>query len=384
MLKNRKLLLLLFCFILVGCWNKKEINDVAIVIGVGIDKTEDQYSLTAQVVKPQQEMKGGEELSTWSITNSDKTMGEAINGLNEISPRLLYWPHLQIIIFHEEVAKEGIGRTIDWFMRDQGSRAGAYVVISKGKAEDLLNQTIELGDMPARSMASFIETAHLRRIPLNKVKLNDLASILSTPGIDPTIDVISFKEIRGKIETYELKETAVFSKDQFIGYLGMENDDAIQMGNNTYERGNLAIKCSDEGPAKLTFRVTDFVNKTKIVFQNQTPFYEMDILLEGNINDQACATDLTDEKKIKEIENIINEEIKKMIRTTFEKTVNYNSDVFGIGKEIRRKNPSYWKKIQDEKNFYLKDVQLQVKVNANIRRTGLIIDPTSKKINNKS
>ncbi|UTW69392.1 hypothetical protein KHA80_21545 [Anaerobacillus sp. HL2] len=126
--------------------------------------------------------------------------------------RLLYWPHLQIIIFNEEVAREGIGKTIDWFMRDQGSRAGAYVVISKGKAEDLLNQTIELGDMPARSMAFFIDTSQLRSIPLNQVKLNNLASIISTPDRPLTIDVISFKEIRGKTETYELSDTAIFSK----------------------------------------------------------------------------------------------------------------------------------------------------------------------------
>ncbi|UTW70999.1 hypothetical protein KHA80_21540 [Anaerobacillus sp. HL2] len=50
-----------------------------------------------------------------------------------------------------------------------------------------------------------------------------------------------------------------------------------------------------------------------------------------------------------------------------------------MGREIRRKNPSYWNKMQDEENHYLKDVQLQIEVNANIRRTGLIIDPTSKK-----
>jgi spore germination protein KC len=35
-----------------GCWSRHELNDLAIAVGIGIDKTGDQYQVSAQVVYP--------------------------------------------------------------------------------------------------------------------------------------------------------------------------------------------------------------------------------------------------------------------------------------------------------------------------------------------
>lgn len=373
-------LILLYSLVLVGCWNKHEINAVAIVIGVGIDKIDDQYSVTAQVIKPLQEGSGGEELSTWSITSSGETIGDAINELNNISARPLYWPHLQIIIFNEAIAKEGLGQVISWFIRDRSSRAGAFVVVTRGTAEDLLNHTIELGDMPAESMASFLDTAEVRNIPLNKLTLTNLVSILSTPGIDATLDVFALKTIRGKIETYQITGTAILKKDQLVGYLPNEIDDAIQMANNKYKRAVISTICPNEETSYITFRVTDFENDLSLTFSNETPTVTMNIFIEGNINDQECSIDLLDPKNISESEDLIKEKIQQMIQTAYKETTDLDADIYGFGREIRRKHPKIWKEIQDEDRAYLKDVKLEVHVDANIRRTGLIIDPTINKL----
>ncbi len=373
-------LLLLFCLVVVGCWNKQEIDEVAIVIGVGIDKQGDRYSVTAQVIKPQAEQTGEGGLMTWSITSSERTVGDAINELNNISPRRLYWPHLQIVIFNEAIAEEGVGQVISWFTRDRGSRAGSYVVVTRDKAEDLLNQTIELGEMPARSMASFIDTAEIRNIPLSKLKLSNLSSILSTPGIDGTIDVISLKKIRGEIETYQMVGTAIMKKDQLIGYISTDIDDAVQMANNEYKRGVISTVCPNGETHHITFRVTDFESEKSLTFSNEKPTVTMNIFLEGNIIDQSCAIDLLDPKNISKIEGLIKKRVQEMIQTTFNETSELGADVYGIGREIRRKRPKLWKEIQDEERTYLEDVKLEVHVDANIRRTGLIIDPTINKI----
>ncbi|WNF37503.1 Ger(x)C family spore germination protein [Bacillaceae bacterium IKA-2] len=374
-------LIFIYSLILVGCWNKHEINEIAIVIGVGIDKIEDQYVVTAQVIKPLPKGGGGgEDLSTWSITSRDITVGNAINELSSISPRPLYWPHLQIIIFSEAVAKEGLGQVISWFTRDRDSRAGAYVVVTRGKAEDLLNQTIELGEMPAKSMASFLDTAEIRNISLNKLKLTNLASILSTPGNDGTLDVIALKEIRGEVETYQITGTAILKKDQLIGYLPIEIDDAVQMAKNEYERGVISTACPNEEGSYITFRITDFENELSLTFSKNIPTVKMNIFIEGNIIDQECPIDLLDPRNISEIEDLIKEEIQQMIQKAFNETAELGADVFGIGQEIRRKRPKVWTEIQDEDRIYLKDLKLEIHVDANIRRTGLIIDSTINKI----
>ncbi|MFD2656569.1 Ger(x)C family spore germination protein [Gracilibacillus thailandensis] len=196
-MKIIRLALLFVCIVLLsGCWDKKELNEVAVVIGVGIDKVSEKegvYEITAQVIKPQEGDQQGAELPTWSVTAQGETIMDAIKNLNRLSPRRLYWSHLQIIIFSEGLAREGVAPIITWFERDRDSRAGSYVVVTRGSAQDLLNQKIELGSIPAKAMSDLLDSAEQRQIIARKVKLRDFTTVLTTPGIDPSLDVIQPK-----------------------------------------------------------------------------------------------------------------------------------------------------------------------------------------------
>ena len=52
----KKILVLLIPFILCGCWNYKELNQLAIVSGMAIEKENDEYVLTAQIINSQNPM----------------------------------------------------------------------------------------------------------------------------------------------------------------------------------------------------------------------------------------------------------------------------------------------------------------------------------------
>ena len=55
---NRKALVLslimLISIFLTGCWSRREMNELAIAVGIGIDKVGDQYKVSVQVVEPNQ------------------------------------------------------------------------------------------------------------------------------------------------------------------------------------------------------------------------------------------------------------------------------------------------------------------------------------------
>lgn len=56
-MKRRSLLicvLILMQIFVTGCWSRRELNDLAIAVGIGIDKIGDQYQVSAQVVLPSQ------------------------------------------------------------------------------------------------------------------------------------------------------------------------------------------------------------------------------------------------------------------------------------------------------------------------------------------
>jgi spore germination protein KC len=51
-MKKHIFVLLILSLILTGCWDRRELNEIAITLALGIDKVDDKFQLTAQVVVP--------------------------------------------------------------------------------------------------------------------------------------------------------------------------------------------------------------------------------------------------------------------------------------------------------------------------------------------
>jgi spore germination protein KC len=367
-----------------GCWDKKELNQVAVVIGVGLDKGKgNQVKVTAQVIKPtagQQQGKGGSELPTWSLSASGRTVMDAIAQLNRISPRRLYWPHLQIIVLGEDLAKQGVAPYLTWFERDRESRAGAFMVVTRGKAEDLLNKKIELGNVPALAIAEFLDTSDLREITARRMKLREFVMILTTPGIDPAMDVIDPKEIRGKVETYRLAGTAVFRGDKLKGFITNPVRMGIEIFFDKYKYAVLNASCPGSNDKFITFQVTDLNKQTQLNIKGENIAVKLKVSAEGNLADQSCFKDLLDPEMIDRVETQVSQEIERYVRQSFKEAAAMKADIFGIGRELRRYHPDVWHRKQQDWASMLSKVDWDIQVETNIRRSGLILEPTPAKM----
>ena len=374
--------LILICIMLLsGCWDKKELNEVAVIVGVGIDNEPDgAYKVTAQVIKPTpgggQQKSSGSEIPTWSLSAKGDTIMEAINNLNKISPRQLYWAHLQIIIFSEATAREGVAPLLSWFERDKDSRAGSYVVVTRGSAESLLNKKVELGNISSKSMVDLLDRAKLRQITASQLKLRVLSTQLITPGIDPVLDVIDPKKIRGKYETYQLTGISVFKDDKMVGFIKDPSSVGTEIAFGQFKNSIIKGVCPKSKKGYFIFQITDFRNKvTPKVHQGDIQIH-MNITMEGNLSDQTCPIDLLDSQNLKDIEQQLSANIKKYVQTEFDQAKEWQADIFGIGRELKRYHPKFWDHVGKSKD-YLSHVSFRYQFNVNIRRSGLIMEPTT-------
>ena len=83
-MKKRILSLIILCLFLTGCWDKKELNELAITMALGVDKIDDEYLVSAQVVVPGEvsSMKGGAGQSPVTLFQAKgATMNDAIRNL---------------------------------------------------------------------------------------------------------------------------------------------------------------------------------------------------------------------------------------------------------------------------------------------------------------
>ena len=107
-MKKIYLLIIPILFSLTGCYNYRELNDLAIVSGISISMTDNQYEVMVEVVNPkkQQDATGSDEPDFIIYKKKANSMQQAFREIVEESPKKLYTAHLNILIIDESVAKK--------------------------------------------------------------------------------------------------------------------------------------------------------------------------------------------------------------------------------------------------------------------------------------
>jgi spore germination protein KC len=117
-----KKLLLVFAILanifLGGCLPEGELTNMGIAVSVGIDKSDDGYLVTYQVMNPKSiSSKAQNEAPIVIYAESGKDLFQIKRKITQQSPRKMYHSHLRTVVLGEEIAKEGIKDILDFFVR---------------------------------------------------------------------------------------------------------------------------------------------------------------------------------------------------------------------------------------------------------------------------
>lgn len=140
------IMLLLSSILLSGCWDRTEINDLAIVLATGVDYKDGQAQLTAQIFIPRKGGGGsesggaGEGASGVTMTRTAEgvNIAEALNRLQRKVARHMFWGQCEVIVISEEAGKQGLREFVDFFLRYPQFREHAYIFSSKDSAKNIL------------------------------------------------------------------------------------------------------------------------------------------------------------------------------------------------------------------------------------------------------
>lgn len=389
---NRKALfmclLILMSTVLSGCWSRRELNDLAITFGIGIDKIGDQYQVSAQVVIPSQvaDAKGGGSQAPVNLYKaSGSTVYEAVRKITTMSPRKLYAAHLRILILGEDLAKEGISPVLDLFSRDTELRNDFFIVVSKNaKAADALKILTRLEKIPAVRMYSSLEASEKQWAPTSTVTLGTLTTELVAKGKNPILTGVYIDGDVGTGETLKNVETAdsptqlkysglaIFKDDKLIGWLNQEESKVYNYLINKVKTTVFYINCP-EGK-RVSLEVISAKSKMKGSMKNGMPEISIEQHLKSDIGEVQCKElDLTNPKTITELEEISEQKVVQLFESTIKRVQQeYKSDIFGFGEVIHRSNPQAWKKLQDNWDQNFENLTVNVKATNQIHQLGKV------------
>ncbi|MFK7691777.1 Ger(x)C family spore germination protein [Paenibacillus sp. HJGM_3] len=395
----RKILMLLIAVILLlpttGCWNRRELNTLAIAVGIGIDKAGDNYEVSAQVVNPG-EAAARKATGTRSPVTLYRATGssifEALRKMTKESPRKIYLSHVRILVIGESMAREGIGEVIDFLSRDHEFRTDFFVVVAKEeKAADLFTIMTTLEKLPSVELFNSLEMSERVWAPTIAVTLDKLLNDLTSQGkhvVLTGVRATGDKEI-GKTEknTERIEQEsrlksngmAVFNRDKLIGWLDETESKSYNYITNHVKSTVGHIQCPDGGDLSLEVLRTHAEVSGKLV--NDKPVIDVKLRVEQNVGEVKCSIDLTKPESIQQIDTLSEEKIKGMIESTINKLKKqFKVDIFGFGEAFHRAEPKAWKTLGKDWDRQFVGLQVNVSVNVKTLRIGTITNSAKKEM----
>ncbi|WCN38280.1 Ger(x)C family spore germination protein [Aneurinibacillus uraniidurans] len=379
--------LLIIVTVITGCWNRRELNEIAIGVAIGVDKRKDNYVLFVQVVNPgviAQKGGGGGPMYTPVTTYEmqGKSIFEAFRRMTTVVPRKIYFSHLRIVVISEQVARGGIRNVLDFFSRDHEMRSDFYVAVAKNtKVKQVLSSFTAIEKLPAAKLFSSLQVSEKAWAPTVGVHLDELLSSLVSPGKAAVLQAVELKGEKPVARTMEnigriytpayLRYTSVgvFKKDKLVGWLN-ENE---SKGYN-YIMGKVKstvgyVPCAKGG--KVTVEVIRTKTDMKAKVKNGKPEINIKVFMEENIGEVQCNIDLSKLKTIRDIEKKGEKKTKELMESAIKAAQQkYKSDIFGFGEAIHRADPKIWKQLEKNWGEEFSNLAVHVNVDVKVRRTG--------------
>jgi len=389
--KERKVVLitiLITCLLfLTGCWGKREVEELAPLLGVGFDLGEKPgtFLITLQFARPKKGASSGAEIEERTFSVVASSGREAIEKISKVTYRTPFMGSLKVMIIGEDVAKAGgFNDMLDFEQRFAKFRRSMYLVLAKGKAQDILNLKPRSGLLPAMAIKNSIESGdELSSFPT--VRLGHYLTILGTKSTAPILPVVeSVKSGEGieyqadgndKAGEIRIQGAGVLRGDRLVdfltdeetkGYMWLEND-VIQRLINTMDLEENSAKFGGH-LLKSTTKYKVKANNGKIELQYQIKAsIAIDEIL--GLKDQLSGTEWVE--LVKEAEKSFAKVIEKECESSIKKQRELGLDFLGIGRHIEQKNVAYWKTIKDQWEEQIADFPISLEVLVTIHHSGM-------------
>ena len=203
----KKIILLLLLLCLGGCYDYKEINNLAIITAIGIDYEDNNYIVTLEVLNDQTD-KDSAKIKSYTKTGKDETLAKALEKTADLLSDQANYTQVKLMILSKTIVDGKFNSIIDFFMRSTYFRENFYVISSIDTSpKDILNNKTD--ESPVASSAI--------------INLLDSLNYSSNNAVLKSFDQV-------------VEETLAFGKDTCFSNITLENEqfkiDGLTIFNN--------------------------------------------------------------------------------------------------------------------------------------------------------
>lgn len=372
--------LLIFPLLLTGCWNNRDLTEINIVAGLGLDRTEDgKVLLTVQVVEPAAiqsassgsgKAGGGQSKPVFVESYEGETVFDALRGLLSIVDKNIFLSTAQVLILGEKLAQDGIEEVLDFFQRDHEIDYEMIILIAKDATpEEILKIETDMESIPAIYIKGTVENT-VSRGTVKKTMMIDLIKDLESSGKQPAIAQIT----KSGEKVVKTEGVAVIKDGKLVGWLDPYETRGYLFAIDEV-KGAIVNVPADNGI--IAMEIIRSKGKINVEFENGEPaMLNIKVKVEANVGAYEGKGKLDSPDRLRILEKSLEKAIKKEIMMALEKSQKeYSSDIFGFGTHVHKYHPQYWKNAEKDWNDIFSNLPVDIQVDAKIMRTGIIKSP---------
>jgi spore germination protein KC len=386
------ILLTLAPCLLSGCWSVNEINDLAIITVLGIDKTDKaEFKISALVIRPSGSVSsisaaGGSSQQAPAIiaTSTGDTVFSAMRKLSSVLAKKMYWAHLQAIVIGEQAAGENLIAALDILARQHEFRKNIHILATRGAAEDIVRTKPLLeGSLGAEIDGLVRYSRYTGSTTVNDIS-HFVASISSdtkdhfTGEISPSLyNGVKLTQDGGSVSALSIRGSAVFKKGKLIGWLNENETRGVMWVLGKVKSGIVEVTCPDDKHGKISLEITRASRQLKPSFSNDKPVMDATINVDAQIGEAVCPQLDLNTDTLRKLNELLSAQVKLDIDQALQKVQKqWQTDIFQFGEAIYKKHPDQWKELAPEwRKNKLKAMKVNIQVKPQIWRSGLIDDP---------
>ncbi len=325
---KKLLVLLLLPLIFCSCKESEQIDEIAFVKIISIDKSENGFSVTAgiQLPKPKDKEKN---TSKDYVSVQCETLSQGFNKLEEATDKKMFFGQISCVLLGENMAKEGIIDTVDYLVRSDELRFDIPVIVVKGQEA---SKIIEGGSGAENHISDKITKlleSNYSTSSSGQVELSQLVEMLEDPFRSPYLPYMVSGKEQGE---FYIDGYCVFKKDCLLDFCDEETSLGINFLNGDVENLVLVGEIEDK---TITLKVADFKSKIKL----KDGIFKINIDFQTEVLQADATIEKFDQKLVQKIIDFQNSEIEKITEKTLEYLKERNCDVATFGDTFHNVSP---------------------------------------------
>ncbi|MGG0175874.1 Ger(x)C family spore germination protein [Gottfriedia acidiceleris] len=379
---------LIVSMLLGGCSNYKELNQISIVVGMGIDyfPKEKKYHVITQIFNPSAiattTQSGSQSVPVIALDAKGRTISEAVRNVSKKGSRQNIYSHVALVIIGETLAKENsLNYIFDVFERDSNIRVNIPVIIARNKSVDeIMNNIASLDKISAQSIVGKIKNTSALLGENRDTLMREAISAISSSGREPVINGVSLENESEASQTLEnankvnssydkINGTGIFKDGKLVGWLDGPPAKSIQIIDNLIKETNVQIPCNKKEYDSM--EITRVKSKTEIKIKGNIPIINIKIESIGHIDEVFCNSNFDKAKTLNKYEKSAENVIKQSIEKGISEVKKLGGDAFGFGEKLYMVNPKIYKKYEGNWNDTFKKAKVTVSVDVQINNVGM-------------